>query len=112
MGGEPGKGNMDQWSPAQERDVFLLMFELLKKHSESLPYHDLKFVIKWAAAREKSVTASTIFTKDFWEDTGVKLWDRATKGNKVAAGLLPSWRVICKTMEKQQQLQAIANDPI
>lgn len=53
---------------------------------------------------------STIFTKDFWDDTGVKLWDHATKGNKVVTEVLPSWRVIYETMEKQEQPQAVAND--
>lgn len=64
---------MGQGNSAQERDVFLLMFELLKKHSKSLPSCDLKLVLKWAEAERKNVTGSTIFTKDFWDDIAVKL---------------------------------------
>lgn len=48
-----GKGNMGQGNCAQERDVVLLMFELLEKHSKSLPPHDLKVVLKWAEAEGK-----------------------------------------------------------
>lgn len=67
------QGMMGQGIPAQERDVFELMTNLLDEHGKSLLGHDLKIMLKWTASKLQGVTPSTIFTTDLWDEVGVKL---------------------------------------
>ena len=50
-----------------------------------------------------AVTATTIFMRELWDDTGVKLWDSVTKGNTESHRQLSSWRVIFETLKTQKE---------
>lgn len=89
-----------------ERDVYELMKALLKKHGKkTLSEQDLKLILKWVQVKIPAVTASSIFTRELWDDVGVKLWDAATSGDEEAQYMLPSWRKIFETIKAQEQNQ-------
>ncbi|KAM9590718.1 endogenous retrovirus group K member 5 Gag polyprotein-like [Morphnus guianensis] len=86
-----------------ERDVYELMKALLQKHGKNISGHDLKAMLKWVQVKIPTVTASTIFTRELWDDVGVKLWDAATTGNAEAQRMLPWWRGIFETLKAQEK---------
>lgn len=89
-----------------ERDVYELMKALLKKHEKNLSGQDLKVMLKWVQVKIPTVTASSIFTTDLWDDVGVKLWDAATTGNAEAQRMLPWWRTIFETLKAQETVKS------
>ena len=54
----------------------------------------------------QGASQTTIFTIDLWDEVGVKLWTAVTKGDKAAANMIPSWRVIFETLKAQEKSQA------
>ena len=94
---------MGNQASSPERDVYELMKGLPNKHEKSISGHDLKAMLKWVQVNMPAVTATTIFTRELWDDTGVKLWDSATKGNTESHRLLSSWRVIFETIKAQKE---------
>lgn len=65
---------MGNHESSPERDVYELMKALLKKHGKgTLPGHDLKLILKWVQAKIPTVNASSIFTRELWDEVGVKL---------------------------------------
>lgn len=93
---------MGNQASSPERDVYELMKALLKKHQKTLTGHDLKMMLKWVQVKVPDVTASSIFTRELWDDVGVKLWDTATRGNVEAQRMLPWWRTIFETLKAQE----------
>lgn len=91
---------------AYGKNVFELATKLLDKHSNFLPVHDFKAMLKWTASQVSKVTLSAIFMADLWDNVGVKLWNAATKADKTAAHLLPSWRVFCVALKAQEKFHA------
>lgn len=91
----------------KERGVFKLMLALLVKQNKSLPKLDLKLILKWVTVKCPDVIASSISTTAIWDDVGVKLYDLATIGHKLAMGMVPSGRVIFETLKKPEQSQAV-----
>jgi len=75
---------MGSQTSSPERDVYELMKALLQKHGKNISGHDLKLILKWVQVKMPTVTASTIFTWELWDDVGVKLWEAATTGNAEA----------------------------
>ncbi|KAL2308950.1 hypothetical protein Nmel_005125 [Mimus melanotis] len=43
---------------------------------------------------------------NLWDEVGVKLWNVAAKGEKVAADMLPSWRVVFEVLKGQEKSHA------
>lgn len=82
---------MGQGISAQERDVFELLSKLLQQHDKTVPSHDLKVLLRWAASEISGITESIVFTTDLWDKAGIKLWDFVTKGSKAAAEIMPCW---------------------
>ena len=64
-------GNMGSQTSSPERDVYELMKALLKRHGKNISGHDLKLMLKWVQVKMPTVTASTIFTRELWDDVGV-----------------------------------------
>jgi len=79
------------------------MKALLKRHGKNISGHDLKLILKWVQVKMPTVTASTIFTRELWDDVGVKLWDAATTGNTEAQRMLPWWRSVFETLKAQEK---------
>ncbi|XP_074424746.1 endogenous retrovirus group K member 7 Gag polyprotein-like [Larus michahellis] len=92
----------NQMSPA-ERDVYEVMKTLLRKHKKDISGQDLKIMLKWVQMKIPTVTASSIFTRELWDNVGVKLWDLATSGNAEAQRLLPWWRNIFEAIKAQKK---------
>ena len=95
-------GNMGNQVSSPERDVYDLMKGLLKKHGKNISCYDLKPMLKWVEVKIPTVTASSIFTCELWDDVGLKLWDAATSGNAEAQRMLPWWRSIFETLKAQE----------
>ncbi|XP_064914236.1 endogenous retrovirus group K member 8 Gag polyprotein-like isoform X3 [Columba livia] len=97
---------MGNQTSSPERDVYELMKALLNKHGgKTLSGQDLKLILKWVQVKIPTVTASSIFTRELWDDVRVKLWDAATSGNEEAQRMLPRWRKIFETVKAQEQSQ-------
>lgn len=95
-------GNMGNQASSPERDVYELMKALLKKYGKHVSGHDLKTVLKWVQVKIPTVTSSSIFTKELWDNVGVKLWDAATTGNAEAQRMLPLWRTIYEVLKMHE----------
>lgn len=100
---------MGQGISAQERDVFELISKLLQQHGKTVLSHDLKVLLRWAAAEIPGIIEFTVFTTDLWDKAGIKLWDAVTKGSKAAAEMMPYWRVIFETLKAHETSQAAEN---
>lgn len=98
---------MGNQASSAERDVYELMKALVKKHDKgtkgTLSGHDLKLLLKWVQAKIPDINASSIFTRELWDQVGVKLWDAATFGNEEAQRMLPRWRKVFETIKAQEQ---------
>ncbi|XP_017595458.1 PREDICTED: endogenous retrovirus group K member 113 Gag polyprotein-like [Corvus brachyrhynchos] len=86
-----------------QRDMFDLMSKLLDKQGKPLPAHNLKIILRWTASRLQGVTQSTIFTVDLWDRVGVELWNAVAEGDKAAAEMIPSWKVIFETLKAREK---------
>uniref|UniRef100_A0A8C0EKD6 Retroviral nucleocapsid Gag protein p24 C-terminal domain-containing protein n=1 Tax=Bubo bubo TaxID=30461 RepID=A0A8C0EKD6_BUBBB len=94
---------MGNQASSPERDVYELMKALLQKHGKVISGHDLKAMLKWVQMKIPAVTASSIFTRDLWDDVGVKLWDSATSGSVETQHMLPWWRIIFEALKAQEE---------
>lgn len=56
-------------------------------------------MLVWATMNDPSVTNQTVYDPETWDQIGVKLWDSATKNDKVVAGLLSPWPAISEALK-------------
>lgn len=92
-----------------ERDVLALMSTLLDNQGKSLPAHDLKTILQWTASKLEGVTQSTIFTADLWDKVGVELWNAVANGDKNAAQMISSWKIIFEALKAHEKSLAKDN---
>ena len=79
------------------------MKALINKHEKNIPGHDLKAILRWVQVKLPTVTASNIFTRELWDDVGVKRWDAATSGDAKAQCMLPWWKSIFEILKAQEK---------
>lgn len=89
---------------SEEKHAYELMSRLLEKQSKPVASHSLKLILRWVESQVKGLNASTAFTAELWDEVGVKLWDRVTKGDKIVADLLPAWQAILETLKAPEVL--------
>ncbi|XP_069737454.1 uncharacterized protein [Phaenicophaeus curvirostris] len=82
-----------------ERDVYELRKALLQKHGKNISVRDLKVILKWVQAKIPTVTASTVFTRELWDDVGVKLWDATIEEKKGAKKLGAPWQKVFEVLK-------------
>lgn len=53
----------------------------------------------WAKLQDFETDASTAFSVRAWKDIGKRLWDVTSKGDKSAADLAATWRLLYETLK-------------
>lgn len=87
---------------SKEKHVYDLMSKLLEKQGRSVASPSLKLILRWVESYIKGLSPTTAFSVELWDEVGMKLWDKATKGNRLVADLLPIWRAILETLRAQE----------
>ncbi|XP_068260268.1 endogenous retrovirus group K member 24 Gag polyprotein-like [Nyctibius grandis] len=89
----------------KEESTVLSTWQLvLKQRGISLPDPSLRKML-WGEKHGCDTSATTAFSLTVWEGLGSALFEAATKGDKTAAELLMTWRVMKETVQKVKQQQ-------
>lgn len=83
----------------EQKNVLEVFCKILKEHGKKMDNEELQRILIWASKNDPSINSHNINDPEIWDKVGVRLWDCATRNDKIVAGLLPSWRIIFETLK-------------
>ncbi|KAM7023916.1 endogenous retrovirus group K member 6 Gag polyprotein-like isoform 1-T1 [Acridotheres tristis] len=89
---------MGQNISKEQREIYDKLKTLIRLHSRSVPKQEIKDLLLWVVKNFSEATIDSAFRKSLWDAVGIRLFDLATKRDKVAASLLPTCHVIIEIL--------------
>lgn len=90
---------------SKEQSVSSTWKTLLKRKGIKTTDYALQSMLLWAKSQDFETGASTAFSVSAWKEVRERLWDVVSKGNKAAADLSTTRRVLYKNGEQSRVIR-------
>lgn len=99
---------MGQTHSAHDRDLYKQLKCLLSSSPSQLSKQELKNLLEWTLVNFPNADRSAVFTRDFWDIVGIRLFNNISRRDMAAAELVPACRALVELFAAKAPPAAVA----